>query len=173
MAQLHARHPLPRVHAFGRGEPLIRARSMTQAYLILDYVPGQSLDVQCLARDTRECRDHFYSQLIDIIAQMRQLEFPSAGFLMPDSSGGPGPVMGPLSSTHINEMQVQGLRAVTPQSPFKPSTDLVGDSEAMVLHSGYAEVEVGGPKPPSPWMHQAAHTNRRWKDCGVDASRQP
>ncbi|KAK7419437.1 hypothetical protein QQZ08_010855 [Neonectria magnoliae] len=65
--------PLPRVHAFGRDEILTRARSTTQAYLILDYVPGQSLDVQSLTKDTRERRNHFYSQLIDILAQMRQL----------------------------------------------------------------------------------------------------
>lgn len=113
------------MHAFGRGETLIRDRSTTQAYLILDYVPGQSLDVQCLVRDTRERRDHFYSQLIDILAQMRQLEFPSAGFLVPDPSGGPDPAMGPLSSIHINEMQVQGLRTVAPKAPFTSATDFI------------------------------------------------
>ena len=53
----------------------------------MNYVPGQPLDVQSLAADTRERRDYFYSQLIDIFAQMRQLEFSSAGSLMPDPSG--------------------------------------------------------------------------------------
>lgn len=117
--------PVPRVHAFGRGETLTRAGSTTQAYLILDYVPGQSLDAGCLAKDTRERRNHFYSQLIDILAQMRQLEFPFAGSLIPDPNGGPDPIIGPLSSIHINELQVQGFQTAAPRAAFKSATDFV------------------------------------------------
>jgi len=91
----------------------------------MDYVPGQPLDVQSLAADTRERRDYFYSQLIDIFAQMRQIEFSSAGSLMPDPCGDDNPVMGPFSSIHINEMQVRGCQLVAPQAAFTSATEFI------------------------------------------------
>lgn len=59
------------------------------------------------ARNSRERRDYFYSQLIDILSQIRQLELPSLGSLLPDPSGGPDPIVAPLLSIPVNEMLVQ------------------------------------------------------------------
>ena len=72
-------------------------------------MPGRPLDVELFAEDTRTRRDHFYSQLIDILAELRQLEFQSAGALMPDPIGHDDPIVGPLLSIHINHLQKQGV----------------------------------------------------------------
>ena len=40
----------------------------------------------------------FYSQLIDILAELSEFEFPSIGSLMPDPDGSPQPVVGPILS---------------------------------------------------------------------------
>lgn len=91
-------------------------------YLILEYIPGQSLDVQSLAEYTLERRNHFYSQLINSLAQMRQLKFPCAGSLRPNPSGGSNPVVGPMLSIHINEMEAQGSNVATPLAAFASVT---------------------------------------------------
>ncbi|EGX94195.1 Protein kinase-like domain [Cordyceps militaris CM01] len=116
--------PLPDVHTWGR-EALTRDLSTRQAYVILEYVPGRPLNTYSLAKDTRDRRDYVYSQLIDFFAQMRQLELPSAGSLMPDSNGGPDPVIGPFLSRHINELQVQRPKVATPSAPFTSTEDFV------------------------------------------------
>ncbi|KPM36855.1 hypothetical protein AK830_g9714 [Neonectria ditissima] len=64
-------------------------------YLILDCMLGRSIDAQSLATDTQERREHLHSQLVDMLAEMRGLEFSSAGSLMPDPHGGPEPVIAP------------------------------------------------------------------------------
>ncbi len=72
------------------------------AYLIVDYIAGVSLDIRTFTNTAREQKTCFYSQLIDILAQLRQLEFDVSGSLMPDPEGGPDPVVGPLLSIGLN-----------------------------------------------------------------------
>lgn len=91
-----------------------------QAFLILDYIHGRSLDIMTLIKATQERRNHFYSELIDILAQLRKLEFPMAGSLMPDPNGGLEPVIGQLLSITINELQIEGKRV--PQSTHTSAT---------------------------------------------------
>lgn len=117
--------PIPYIHAYGQGELLTKDRSELLAYLILGYVPGHSLNVQSLAKDSRERRDFFYTQLIDVLAQMRQLEFPSAGSLFPTSSGAVSPIVGPLLTIPINEMQIQGYEATTLSNALTSVSDFV------------------------------------------------
>lgn len=73
-----------------------------------------------LIKATQERRNHFYSELIDILAQLRKLEFPMAGSLMPDPNGGLEPVIGQLLSITINELQIEGKRV--PQSTHTSAT---------------------------------------------------
>ncbi|OAA66650.1 Aminoglycoside phosphotransferase [Niveomyces insectorum RCEF 264] len=77
------------------------------AYMILDYIAGQSINVKTFAEDTRERKTHLYAQLIDILAQLRQLEFAVSGSLMPDPDGGPEPVVGDLVCIEHNELLKQ------------------------------------------------------------------
>lgn len=83
--------------------------------MILDYIPGQSIDIASFVKGPRERRDHFYSQLIDILVELRQQEFDRAGSLMLDPRGTSTAVLGPLQSMQLNELQVErGSEAVRP-----------------------------------------------------------
>ena len=115
--------PLPRVHGFGQEEGLCSDRFKSLAYLIIDYIPGQSLNIKSLAKDTRERRDHFYIQLIDILAQMRQLEFPSAGSLTLDRDG--DFVVGPLSDIPSNTVQIDSFGTAPPSKVFTSATEFI------------------------------------------------
>ncbi|KAF4969262.1 hypothetical protein FZEAL_10262 [Fusarium zealandicum] len=114
--------PIPHIHAYGRGEQLIRGSRATQSYLILDSIPGRPLDVQALAHETTNRRKHFYSQLIDVLAQLRQLEFTMAGSLTPNPHGGSNPIVGELLSIPINELQTSH-GSPGPLSPLVSATD--------------------------------------------------
>ncbi|KAK7429752.1 hypothetical protein QQZ08_003778 [Neonectria magnoliae] len=100
---------------------VVTMRPTTQAYLILDFFPGQPLDLQALAKDTAARRKHFYTQLLGVMAQLRQLEFATAGSLMPDHDGGPVPVIGNVLSISINELQINRSEATSP-SIFSSAT---------------------------------------------------
>jgi hypothetical protein len=117
--------PVPHVHAFGRGEPLTKDRSELLTYLILDYVQGQSLDIQSFSKDTRERRDHFYTQLIDILAQLRQLEFSCGGSLIPASNDEVDPIVGPLLSIPINDLQIQRMNLSGLSTAFTSASDYI------------------------------------------------
>ncbi|KAL5584115.1 hypothetical protein FOVSG1_015466 [Fusarium oxysporum f. sp. vasinfectum] len=68
--------PLPDIHAYGN-EKLVRDSSTTQAFLILDFVSGQPLDLRALREDTLSRRKHFYAQLIEVMAQLQTLQLQS------------------------------------------------------------------------------------------------
>ncbi|EXM12654.1 hypothetical protein FoTM2_013681 [Fusarium oxysporum f. sp. vasinfectum] len=97
--------PIPHVHAYGEGAELIKGDSTTQAFLICDYISGQSLDIRILAKATREQREQFYADLINILVQLHELEFPAAGSLMPNPENESEPVVGGLLSMAANELQ--------------------------------------------------------------------
>ncbi|KAI1113277.1 kinase-like protein [Nemania sp. NC0429] len=107
--------PVPHVHAFGPADTADERNPLGLAFMIIDYIPGQSLDVVSFLEGPSERREHFYSQLIDILAELRQQEFDQAGSLMPDPCGTSTPVLGPLQSMQLNELQVaRGCEAVRP-----------------------------------------------------------
>ncbi|KAG7410330.1 hypothetical protein Forpi1262_v017555 [Fusarium oxysporum f. sp. raphani] len=99
--------PLPDIHAHGRNEKLVRDSSTTQAFLILDFVSGRPLDLQALRDDTLPRRKHFYAQLIEVMAQLRTLEFTKSGSLMPDREAVPDNAL----SIPLNEFQVASNQA--------------------------------------------------------------
>lgn len=45
-------------------------------YLIADLIPGEPLDRKLLMEAEEEQRRNFYSYLIDVLAELRKLEFP-------------------------------------------------------------------------------------------------
>ncbi|KID81589.1 phosphotransferase enzyme family protein [Metarhizium guizhouense ARSEF 977] len=81
-----------------------------QAFLIMDYVPGQSLDLHSLVNETEERRTQFFSELIDIFVQLRKLEFHAVGSLIPDPTGQSEYVVGNFLSMPMNELQIQKQR---------------------------------------------------------------
>ncbi|OAA60585.1 Aminoglycoside phosphotransferase [Niveomyces insectorum RCEF 264] len=107
--------PVARVHAYGRGEDLCRPDAPTPnaahscVYAVFDYLPGHSIDISALFSDTRERKTHLYAQIIDILAQLRGLEFPVSGSLYPPSSSSPSsssePTIGNLLCIEHNELR--------------------------------------------------------------------
>lgn len=71
-------------------------------FLILNFIPGEPLNKKDLLDGPEECRRAFYSQLIDILADLRSLEFPVIGSLMPDPKGSLEPSIGPVLSMTAN-----------------------------------------------------------------------
>ncbi|PHH89187.1 hypothetical protein CDD83_6525 [Cordyceps sp. RAO-2017] len=128
--------PVPHIHAYGRSQ-LSKNDSTMQAFLIIDCIPGRSFDIKTLLEGTDECRNHFYSDLIDIFVQLRKLEFPASGSLMPDPEGGPEPVVGNLLSTTTNELQLQGRRA--PQLAVTSATQFA-EQQYQLLSESYRTI---------------------------------
>ncbi|GAB1317840.1 hypothetical protein MFIFM68171_08050 [Madurella fahalii] len=115
--------PLPRIHAFGRGGIVDEKNPIGHAYIIQSYIPGQSLDILAFRRKGPTQRKYFYSQLVDIFAQLCQQEFPYAGSLMPDPDGGTIPLVGPLLSIQLNELQLQNCELSIQPARFASATD--------------------------------------------------
>ncbi|RSL41971.1 hypothetical protein CEP54_015649 [Fusarium duplospermum] len=101
--------PIPGVHAYGQA-PLLRNDSAKQAFMILDHIKGQPLVEQQFSTSSEEHRRQFYSELVDIFAQLRGLEFSAAGSLMPapPEASDSMPVIVGAFSVPINELKIQG-----------------------------------------------------------------
>ncbi|KAL2192125.1 kinase-like protein [Thermothelomyces heterothallicus CBS 203.75] len=115
--------PVPHIHAFGRGGTVDEKNPTGHAYIIQSYIPGQSLDIVAFRWKDITQREYFYSQLVDIFAQLRQQEFPYAGSLMPDPDGATSPVVGPLLSIQLNELQLQNRELSIQPARFASATD--------------------------------------------------
>lgn len=90
--------PIPHVRAYGRDAKLTKDGKRAQVYVILDFAPGLPLNKELLISAQEDRRRNFYSQLIDIYANLRKVEFPLIGSLMPNPDGGQEPVLGPVLS---------------------------------------------------------------------------
>lgn len=74
-------------------------------FIISDLVPGQMLNKKLLLEGDKEHTGSFYSQLIDIFTELRELEFPSIGSLVPSPDGSLEPVVGPIMSMAAAELR--------------------------------------------------------------------
>lgn len=89
---------MPAVHAYGRNENLGRTTS-THMYLITDFIAGKPLDIVAFIESSEEVRRAFYSQIIDIYAELYRHKFHSLCSLMPENT-----FIGPLSPA-LNEQR--------------------------------------------------------------------
>ncbi|KAI8681736.1 APH domain-containing protein [Fusarium keratoplasticum] len=96
--------PIPRVHAYGQDAGLVKGYSTEQAFLICDHIAGQPLNMRMPSKATKEQRMRFYGDLIDILAQLYQLEFSAAGSLMPNAHNEADPTVGGLLPMAANEL---------------------------------------------------------------------
>ncbi|EFY89877.1 phosphotransferase enzyme family protein [Metarhizium acridum CQMa 102] len=103
--QEKTRIPVPHILAYGRDAVLTKTSSQKQLFLIQDFVPGEALNKKDLLEAPEEHRRDFYSQLIDILADLRSLEFPLIGSLMPNPDGSPEPIVGPVLSMTANRFR--------------------------------------------------------------------
>ncbi|KAK4033185.1 hypothetical protein C8A01DRAFT_19845, partial [Parachaetomium inaequale] len=191
------RIPIARIHAFGQGVwPRAAAEENNMpwfSYLIHDFVPGNPLDISLFTKDmlNQGRKRHFYSQLIDILAQLRQQEFDRAGSLMPDPDGGDKPIVGNALSAALNEAQINNQKDMaTLPARFSSATDFalhqhsllaeayeLPESDMPLWLAGVQAVAVPDLKKfvlqhldprweKGPFV--LAHTNLRWADIIVD-----
>ncbi|RSL45910.1 hypothetical protein CEP53_010550 [Fusarium sp. AF-6] len=105
--QREIRIPVPHVHAYGRDAELIKTSTKTQAAFLI---------------------------LIDILAELRKLEFPLMGSLMPNPDGSPKPILGPVMS-----MSAATLRQPS-QSTFASAREYMKYQFGLV--SGFSSTPV-------------------------------
>lgn len=86
----HTNIPIPRVYAYGRSR-LRRDTSAHQVFIVLDYINGQPLTKKMLRDSSEDCRRQFFGKVVDVFAQLRRLEFPRGGSLMPNATVGTWP----------------------------------------------------------------------------------
>lgn len=97
----------------------------------MDYIPGRSLDLPSLVNETEDRRLQFFSELIDIFAQLRKLEFHAVGSLIPDPTGQSEYVMGNFLSMPMNELRIQKRR--WRQSTITSATRFVNELYDILL----------------------------------------
>ncbi|KAM4057680.1 phosphotransferase enzyme family protein [Hirsutella rhossiliensis] len=122
----NTRIPVPHVRAYGRNANLTTTSTGTHKFLIADLIPGEPLDKTVLINAPEEHRKAFYSQLIDILTELRKLEFPLIGSLLPGPNGSPHPILGPVIS-----MSAATLR-LHPQPTFTSAKDYMRQQSSLV-----------------------------------------
>ncbi|KAL7817976.1 phosphotransferase [Trichoderma aethiopicum] len=121
--------PIPAVHAYGNDAELLQGGSKPQAFLICEYISGQSLSMKNFANAPEDQRKHLYNDLFDILTQLYGLQFPVAGSLMPNPDNEAEPIIGPIQCMAANEL----YRVVRPQRD--PSTfSSYGDYISYQIH---------------------------------------
>ncbi|PSS10591.1 hypothetical protein M430DRAFT_145532 [Amorphotheca resinae ATCC 22711] len=83
----HTNIPIPRVYAYGHSR-LRQDTSAHQVFMILDYIDGEPLTKRMLRDSSSDCRRQFFGEVVDMFAQLRRLEFPRGGSLMPNATVG-------------------------------------------------------------------------------------
>ncbi|OAR00013.1 hypothetical protein LLEC1_04496 [Akanthomyces lecanii] len=101
--------PVPRIHAYGKGEVLTDNENTTQMFLISDYISGKPLIPELLYRSARPARSRLFRQIFDVLLQLRELEFDTIGSLMPNAHG--TPQVSHLLTFSLNELP--GVRLPT------------------------------------------------------------
>ncbi|CAK7234513.1 hypothetical protein SBRCBS47491_008974 [Sporothrix bragantina] len=127
----HTRIPIPHVHGFGNGARLLKEEGTTasvqedekkdskadetQSYLIMDFVEGEKVFPSKLRDLDTKTRRNFLSQMVDILADLRTLEFPVIGSLLlnNDNADNDEPPKSPSSS-----LPAQGPLHFLPNEPL-------------------------------------------------------
>jgi len=118
--------PLPHVHAYGHEAELTKTGTGTQTFLITDFISGRPLNKKLLNEASEEHRRNFYSGLIDVFAELRRLEFPLVGTLMPNPNGSPDPVLGPVISISAATLRLP------PRQTFASANDYMAHQFGLV-----------------------------------------
>ncbi|KAJ4313928.1 hypothetical protein N0V84_009170 [Fusarium piperis] len=175
-----------KLHAYGQAQ-LLHNDSGKQAFMILDYIKGQKLSERQLLAGSEEHRHQFYSELIDIFAQLRSLEFSAAGSLMPaqPEASDPTPVIVGAFSIPMNELKIQGY--LPSPSPSRSAAGFLSQQRQLLrdffslptqsLDRETAELEIfaldsiGKIPIAADHEHNAfvlSHTDLRWSNIMVD-----
>ncbi|KAK3298762.1 kinase-like domain-containing protein [Chaetomium fimeti] len=130
--QKETRIPVPCVFAYGRDVCLTKSRTRTQMFIISGFVHGHALNKSLLVGAEEQARKRFYSQLIDVLTELRGLEFPVMGSLMPDADRGSCPHVGPvISMSATTLLQPHHSAAGHPSFQRPPRKPFASASEYM------------------------------------------
>ena len=89
------------------------------SFLILGYIDGQKLDLRKVRDLSDEQQTNLYTSLADIYIQLRRLEFPFIGCLVPDSDD--SQVGKKTTSLDINMQELEGLQPSEIQASYYTS----------------------------------------------------
>ncbi|UNI19823.1 hypothetical protein JDV02_005973 [Purpureocillium takamizusanense] len=109
----NTRIPVPHIRGYGRDAKLTKSGAGMQMFVIMDLIPGKPLDKKLLIEGEEEHCKTLYSQLIDIQVELRKLEFPAIGSLMPNPDGSAQPIVGPLISMSVAQLRQPPLPLFT------------------------------------------------------------
>lgn len=90
-----------------RPEPPVKTNDSNpigHAYMIIDYIAGDKMDLVGFLKSEQEKRFHFFGQLIDVFAELVGYEFDKGGSLTLDEAG--KPVLGPMQSMHLDGLRM-------------------------------------------------------------------
>lgn len=94
--------------------------------MIMEFIPGRELDINTWMHTTASQRKNLYIDLINVLGQLRKLEFSAAGSLLPnpDSKDEANPILGPFLS--ITDNGVEGSFAtLAPPRVFTSTTQFL------------------------------------------------
>ncbi|KAK0613147.1 kinase-like domain-containing protein [Bombardia bombarda] len=77
----HTNIPIPQVYAYGRSR-LQRNSSALQVFMFLGYIDGRPLEKAMLRKGSKDQRHQLLSEIADVLAQLRGLEFSQGGSLI-------------------------------------------------------------------------------------------
>lgn len=92
--------------------------------MIIDYIPGQALDRNTLLTATSEQRKRLFKDIIQIMSELSQLEFLTAGSLLASANDVSLPVIGSTLSIPANELQRYG-KGHENAGPFFTATQFI------------------------------------------------
>ncbi|KAG8674087.1 hypothetical protein FPOAC1_000050 [Fusarium poae] len=152
----HTNIPIPRVYAYGRSR--LRHNTLArQVFIVSDYMDGKSLTKRMLRDSPEDFRRRFFGDIVDIFAQLRRIEFPQGGSLMPNAAVGIwpqfftsifhreeaftpqsatdhrfGPKIAGAISMRRNELQIDGY--TSPPSAFTTANDFFREQYQLLQY---------------------------------------
>ncbi|EFY86225.1 hypothetical protein J3459_003919 [Metarhizium acridum] len=109
-------------------------------FLILDYIPGKPLAKEKLLRAHSTIKTNFYRQLLGYLAEIRSLELPAIGSLMP-SGDASQPIVGRLLTQSSNDARRELSRFVSAKAFVESQFDLIS-SYLLAPRRDHPEDEV-------------------------------
>lgn len=84
--------------------------------MIMNLIRGRQLHTKTFLLATKAQRRQLYTDIIDVLSQLRNLEFPAGGSLMPNPENNDcGPILGPFLSMTANEYERSSGTTLRPE----------------------------------------------------------
>ncbi|QPH03922.1 hypothetical protein C2857_000370, partial [Epichloe festucae Fl1] len=156
--------PVPQIYAYGKDTTLVEGTSTP--FMLLEFMHGQQLHTRTFFDATEHQRRNLYIGLINILAQLRKLEFPAIGSLMPNPDNPDdelNPRTGTFLSLTINEFERQRQQPLSMEtSTVKQLIDLHCHMLSETFQMPTEELE---PRQAKSEMFALHSVTRKIQDC--------